>query len=638
MNPDDRHRPVDLQELREAEALTRSWDAWLEGEPDDPLQDADGLDPALVNFALSLQDRDRTPRPNSGFRRSLKRDLLHAYDALHSGVAPEISPTRATLESTTAPFSIQPGRSLRRSKKSRRWNFLPSTGRWWPAIEFAAAMILIAGLLGVTFGNARIAKLFRDNAEPTMIAAVAGQPTELPTSTPPPTPSPTPAPTEIPPTPVITVTREPDTRSVPDAGTTAQNAEAGNSAVIGGSMGGGAATAANAGLSGVASGGSSTELYPVTVSSSIWTQSFLKILGGSFRPEYVAASEINLYIVGTQDDGTYVMLALDAATGLLSWMSDPLPDALAGAPVAAEGMVFVVTRSGQLMAWAERGGPLVTDLDIGGSVGSPPVILNGLAYVATGDEASPPSLIWNGGYLLLSGSSTDRLVTVNYISNETLASQWVQPESFEQIENAVWQIDPDTGESIDFWPSQDFEHRIAGVVALDETTVVLPTQSSDYAWNGFVVLDTVSMTALDQLDLSGQMWGLPVVAGTTIYYPIMTPDGMLTVASYPTSGAGTSFAFASQEDPSRLVVLSTGPDSVLVATGPSFTITFGNGTAIPIGVSFDPYESVVQVAATKSTAFALTDTGVITAYDILKMRTVAGTDSDPLPAIDSSDQ
>lgn len=163
MTPDPTEsRPLDLSDLREADTLGRAWDAWLHDDLE-PTRHAisQGLPPGLAATVEDIYDRDDTLGPSAAFRRGMRRDLLHLHDALRLGAAAGVEPALAPpavppalVSVSSPPVAIRPGGRRRRPSRPAR--------RWWPALEFAAAMIVVAALFGVTFGNARIAEFFRD--------------------------------------------------------------------------------------------------------------------------------------------------------------------------------------------------------------------------------------------------------------------------------------------------------------------------------------------------------------------------------------------------------------------------------------------------------------------------------------------
>lgn len=154
-------RPLDLRDLQEADGLGRAWDAWLRDDLEPTRHAAsDSLAAGLAATVENLYAKDDTPGPSTTFRHSLKRDLLHVHDALR------LQPAAAPNGGDFAPAALLPAAPIPAPHDAtRRWRKRPSrpSRRWWPAVEFAAATIVIAALFGITFGNARIAEYFRDD-------------------------------------------------------------------------------------------------------------------------------------------------------------------------------------------------------------------------------------------------------------------------------------------------------------------------------------------------------------------------------------------------------------------------------------------------------------------------------------------
>jgi len=162
---DTESHPLDIRDLRDAETLGRAWDIWLKDDLE-PTRHAisQTLSPGVAAVVEDIYDRDDTPGPSPAFRRGLRRELLSVHDALRLGPAtgPEtvwpqnaVPSAAATISSPLPPIEISPSGKRKRPSRPDR--------RWWPAVEFAAAMIVVAALFGVTFGNARIAEFFRDH-------------------------------------------------------------------------------------------------------------------------------------------------------------------------------------------------------------------------------------------------------------------------------------------------------------------------------------------------------------------------------------------------------------------------------------------------------------------------------------------
>ncbi len=162
---DTESRPLDLSDLRDAETLGRAWDTWLTDDLE-PTRHAisQTLSPGIAATVEAIYDRDDTPGPSPAFRRGLRRELLSVHDALrlgaHSGeetvwMQDAIPSAPAAISPPPPPIEIRPNGKRKRPSRPDR--------RWWPVVEFAAAMIVVGTLFGVTFGNARIAEFFRDH-------------------------------------------------------------------------------------------------------------------------------------------------------------------------------------------------------------------------------------------------------------------------------------------------------------------------------------------------------------------------------------------------------------------------------------------------------------------------------------------
>lgn len=162
---DTESRPLDLSDLRDAETLGRAWDTWLTDDLE-PTRHAisQTLADGVAATVEDIYDRDYSPGPSPAFRRGLRRELLNVHDALRLGAASGAETAWASNAVTSAPATISPPLppiEIRPRGKRKRPS-RPDRGGW-PAVEFAAAMIVFAALFGVTFGNARIAEFFRDH-------------------------------------------------------------------------------------------------------------------------------------------------------------------------------------------------------------------------------------------------------------------------------------------------------------------------------------------------------------------------------------------------------------------------------------------------------------------------------------------
>jgi outer membrane protein assembly factor BamB len=101
------------------------------------------------------------------------------------------------------------------------------------------------------------------------------------------------------------------------------------------------------------------------------------------REVVIGADEATLYLTTTAGN----LHALDAATGAIEW-SAAAGTAVSSRPAVADGVVYLGTADGRVLAFAADGcgQPTCTplwDAPVGGSVGGQPTVAGGVVFVGT---------------------------------------------------------------------------------------------------------------------------------------------------------------------------------------------------------------------------------------------------------------
>jgi outer membrane protein assembly factor BamB len=149
----------DRDEIARDARLGRAWDAWVLGRAPD--SDA-VVEPTLVSTISYLREHDDASAPDPDFVRNLRArfatpgaDLLAEHLTTHAGAIEPPPPIVVPMSGTGRPETIRP---------------------WWAWFEVAAALLLVLVVAGLLVGSDRIAEFLKeetDSDQPSLIATPA---------------------------------------------------------------------------------------------------------------------------------------------------------------------------------------------------------------------------------------------------------------------------------------------------------------------------------------------------------------------------------------------------------------------------------------------------------------------------------
>jgi len=258
--------------------------------------------------------------------------------------------------------------------------------RWWPALEFAAAAIVILALLGITFGNARIAEFFRDDNQGNF--ASQGDATENPIS--------------------------------PNTEAGAANADA-------------VAQPPQAGVAAPGGGFSGIDDSSIPISGALqekWTNPLAASEKTAMTPSQIAVEEGFIAVVGVEPSSLDIILSVyESEGGTRLWrthVNDYVDENSIGydtTPIIADGKIYFVNRAGYLYIFDIKGYPNSEDPNafIGvklplTTVAGRLLLSNGILYVAGGSSPHIPSVAGIGQSLFIAATASDSIVEIDAAS------------------------------------------------------------------------------------------------------------------------------------------------------------------------------------------------------------------------------
>lgn len=374
-------RPLDLSDLREADTLGQAWDAWLRDDIEPTRHEASQkLAAGIAATVEELYDWDDAPKAPSSFRTGLKRDLLHMHDALRvSGAAAapdswEDPPTAGSQGAAAIPLPLP---ATEKPAKAKRFRALRS---WLPAVEVAAACVLIAALLGVAFANDRIAEFFRDE-ESGNFASQGDTPL---------------------------------TPTIPSAGSEPGIANA-------------VAQPEEAGVATASSFDRFEEdsiLFSGTLSEG-WKNPVAASTQAGSVPEHIVVEDAYIAVVSVDDSTMGVTLSVYASeTGERMWraeVNDNVNETQVGrnaAPIIADGKVYFVNRAGfvyiiDIESYLEDQQPDVAMQLQLNTVGERMLLANGILYVAGGGGSYAPTIAGYGESIFMTATGFDAIFAID---------------------------------------------------------------------------------------------------------------------------------------------------------------------------------------------------------------------------------
>ncbi len=579
-------RPLDLSDLREADTLGQAWDSWLRDDIEPTRHQASQtLVAGIAATVEELYDWDDAPAPDQGFRRSLKRDLLHMHDALRATPAADTGELWLSSPSLGQPAAMSDALvpvPVEHPPRTKQWRLVR---RWWPAMEFAAAAILILALFGITFGNARIAEFFRDD-DPEQFAA-QGVATEYPIA--------------------------PSTGSERAASNDApQPQEAG--------------VAASGGGFGVA------DDISIPMSGTLqqrWVNPLATTENTDAVPNSMTVGDGLVAVVSVDPTSMGIVLSLyESETGDRRWranVDDYVDENTIGqdaAPVIANGKVYFVNRAGYFYMFDIKRYPNVDDpqalvsqkLDID-TVATRMVLSGGSLFVAGGVGSRIPSIAGIGYMLFVTGTAADAVFEVDALSGTIVNTVPLTVDQPDVNRPSLYRYDLPTGALSNVW-NQPLAVPI-DVNALDNGTLAVTFSSGLETTPGVTFRNPVDMQELSTFESES----IVVPAGVTrdtVVVTSLNESGEAELQSIQVSGTPVTLDTAWTADEVRNGANPViGGDVTLVVTDPGVIHLFDPSDGELVGetlVGMD-HGLISALDTQNGSVYAAFEDGTIARYD-----------------------